>query len=131
MFEEFFEKTRRLTIWDFFEPEFRYRDPETKRFISREEALRRIQAGEKVERIILYRAIEDYPSYGVKKGRLVRKDIVAEIKEEIRFENVIRGVMRSQFITDRDYATQLVEDLFERYERGEIGWREVHEGLSP
>jgi len=122
---------RPVSIYDFVKAEIRYRDPETGRFISYEEALRRYREGEPFKQEVMYRAVTDYEPYGLKKGRLVSKATIADLKEEVKFENTIRGVARTNRITDRNEAVRLVERTFDAYERGEIDWRQVHEIFSP
>jgi len=128
---DFDRTTERIDFWNTFKPEIRFRDPETKRFISRDEAIRRFEKGEAIEQIVLYRAKDTWESLGIQKGRIVSNDKVAFFKEMIREENTIRGVMRTRGITDRDYATKLVEEIFDKYDKGEITGDDVHEILSP
>jgi len=104
------------------------------RFISPKKARELQKEGKKVTRERAYYIKRDLPEFNLKKGdqipEEIREDVFEKVKEDVKYHNTIVGVMIHNDLTWDD-AKALVDDVFQKYEDGEIDHEEVHEILSP
>ncbi len=110
-----------------------YRDKNGK-YVPKEKARELLKKGIKLKKEHRYYLKTDLPEYNLHKGQQIPKKILSEvldaIKDEIRKYNTALTV---SYIQDMDFedAMQLVNEVFEAYENGEITAQDVHDILSP
>ena len=133
MIRLFFSKygiTDKLLVTDFLSVEVRFKDIETNRFISREEARKLLETEpERVQSFTLWKGKTDLPEFRIQKGKYVSTEVMTELFDYLNLHNTAIGLSQETGL-NLESAFDCVEEVYSAYVRGDINADEWSSALE-